>query len=77
MNELIDILRCSCETKFTIEPNGDGYVLYYGRCNHRYGYNLIDMVEPAFNFDPRHIELLINLGHAVYKQNPDGGHLAE
>jgi hypothetical protein len=35
------------------------------------------MVEPAWNFDPKHIEKLINLGDAEYKKNPDGGHLAE
>lgn len=66
-----------CEPRYTIEPHGDGYALYYGRCNHRHGYNLINMVEPAFNFDPRHIEKLINLGSKEYSKNPDGGHIAE
>jgi len=68
---------CTCEAKFTIEPHGEGYALYYGRCGHRHGYNLINMVEPAFNFDLKHIEKLINLGNAEYKKNPNGGHLAE
>jgi hypothetical protein len=77
MNELIDILRCSCEAKFTISPHGDAYALYYGLCDHRHGYNLADIVEPAWNFDPKHIEKLINLGNAVYQKNPDGGHIAE
>jgi hypothetical protein len=67
----------NCEAKYTIEPHGDGYALYYGRCACRHGYNLANMTEPAFNFDPKHIEKLINLGNTVYQKNPDGGHLAE
>ena len=68
---------CTCEAKFTIEPHGDDYALFYARCGHRHGYNLINMVEPAFNFDPKHIEKLINLGNSEYQKNPDGGHVAE
>ena len=68
---------CKCEARYTIEPHGDGYALYYGRCNHRHGDNLINMVEPAWNFEPAHIEKLINLGDAEYQKNPNGGHLAE
>ena len=69
--------KCKCENRYTIEPHGKGYALYYGRCNHRHGYNLINMVEPAWNFDPKHIEKLIELGDVEYKKNPDKGHLAE
>jgi hypothetical protein len=69
--------ECTCEARYTIEPHGDGYALYYGRCSHRHGYNLINMVEPAFNFEARHIEKLINLGDAEYQKNLDGGHIAE
>ena len=68
---------CKCEAKYTIEPHGEGYALYYGRCVHRHGYNLVNMVEPAFNFEPTHIEKLINMGAAKYAKNPDGGHIAE
>jgi len=74
---------CKCETKYTIEPHGDGYALYYDRCNHRHGYNLINMTEPAWNFEPKHIEKMINLGHEVYEHAskmygaPLGGHEAE
>jgi hypothetical protein len=53
---------CTCEAKYTIEPHGRGYALYHGRCNHRHGYNLINMIEPAWNFNPSHIEYLINRG---------------
>jgi len=35
------------------------------------------MVEPAWNFEPSHIEKLINLGDKEYAKNPDGGHWAE
>ena len=68
---------CKCEEKFTIEPHGKGYALYYGRCNHKHGYNLINMIEPAWNFEPYHIEKLINMGNKEYMKNPDGGHIAE
>jgi len=68
---------CNCKDQYTIEPHGDGYALYYARCVHRHGYNLVNMTEPAFNFDPAHIEKLINLGDAVYQQNPDGRDWAE
>jgi hypothetical protein len=71
------MFECNCDTKYTIEPHGNGWVLYYGRCNHRHGYNLTYLTEPAFNCDFSHIEKLINLGNEVYQQNPDGGHIAE
>ena len=63
--------KCKCETKYTIERHGKGYALYLGRCNHRHGWNLVNMVEPASNFDPKHIERLINLGAALYDQYPE------
>lgn len=69
--------QCKCEAKYTIELHGPGYALYYGRCGHRHGYNLVNLIEPAWNFDPKHIEKLINLGAAEYAKNPDGGHIAE
>ena len=75
---------CKCEARYTIEPHGEGYALYYGRCVHRHGYNLVNMVEPAFNFEPKHIEKMINLGQEVYEHvskmytgKPLGGHEAE
>jgi hypothetical protein len=60
---------CKCENKYTIEKHGDGYVLYYGRCNHRHGHNLVYLKEPALNCDLTHIENLINLGNAEYNKN--------
>jgi hypothetical protein len=66
-----------CDPKFTIELYDDGYVLYYGHCPHRHGYNLVQLIEPAFNFDPKHIERLINLGNAEYQKNCNRGYVAE
>jgi hypothetical protein len=60
--------KCQCDQIYTIEPHGNGYALYYGRCNHRHGYNLVYLTDPAFNFDPAHIEKLLNLGN---KENPE------
>jgi len=70
-------VECSCVSRYSIEPQDGDYALYYGRCRHRHGYNLVTMVDPAFNFELRHIEKLINLGDKEYEKNPDGGHLAE
>lgn len=69
------IKPCKCEVKYTIERHGKGYALYYGRCNHRHGYNLANIVEPAWNFNPEHIEHIINVGAALYDKNQHGGNL--
>ena len=70
---------CECEALYSIEIHGEGYALYYGRCDHRHGWNLANIVEPAWNFSAEHIEKLINLGAAEYAKNPNpnGGHWAE
>jgi hypothetical protein len=73
----MNLVDCVCDPKFTIEPHNDGYVLYYGRCPHRHGYNLVQLIEPAFNFEPKHIERLINLGNAEYQKNCNRGYVAE
>jgi hypothetical protein len=44
---LIEI--CDCESKYTIQPHGDAYALYFGRCMHRHGYNLMRISEVAHN----------------------------
>jgi hypothetical protein len=33
-------LNCKCDDRFIIESHGDGHALYFGRCNHRHGFNL-------------------------------------
>lgn len=68
---------CTCEARYSIEPHGDGHVLYYGRCGHRHGWNLVYLNEPALNCDFNHIEKLLNLGVAEYNKNLDGGYIAE
>jgi hypothetical protein len=65
------------EDKFTIEPHGDGYALYFGRSNTRHGYNLIYLNDPAFNCDLRHIEHLLNLGHTEYLKTKNREYIAE
>lgn len=64
--DVTTIYECQCEQKYSIEPHGDGYALYYGRCNHRHGLNLVYLKEPAFNCDIAYIEKLLNLGHEEY-----------
>lgn len=51
---------CQCQNKYSIEPHGNGYAIYWGRCMHRHGANLghltgcnrkdlIDYFEKALN----------------------------
>lgn len=68
---------CGCKTQYTVEPRGEGYALYYDRCPHRHGYNLVNMVDPAWNFDPKHIERLINAGDEQYQRNPTHAYEAD
>lgn len=78
VNSLEALLKpCTCEAKYTISPHGDGHVLYYGRCGHRHGWNLVELHDPALNCDFKHLEKLLNLGMKEYEKNPDGGHIAE
>jgi hypothetical protein len=77
---ILDLFKCECEGKFTIEPHGandEFHVLYYGRCGHRHGYNLVELHDPASNCDFKHLEHLLNLGNKEYQKNPDRGHVAE
>ena len=68
---------CDCKAEYSIESHGDGYALYYARCGHRHGYNLVTMIDPAYNFEPRHIERLINAGDECYQRNPTHKYEAE
>jgi len=50
---LHDFLDCKCKDEYSIEPHGNGYALYFGRCPHRHGYNLLHITEvenPKFIF---------------------------
>ena len=38
-----------CTDNFSIEPHGDGQVLYYGRCNCKHGYNLCRVDDVSYN----------------------------
>jgi hypothetical protein len=37
---------CTCKTEYCIEPHGNGYALYLGRCIHKHGYNIAYITEP-------------------------------
>jgi len=57
----IDFLSaCKCEDKYAIEPHGNGYALYFGRCPHRHGYNLMHITEVDRVDLLSHIEKLLN-----------------
>ena len=68
VTDFADLFRCKCEPQYTIEPHGDGYALYFGRCNHKHGWNLVYLKEPSANCDLKHIEALINFGAEQYKK---------
>lgn len=40
-----DLLNCQCADRYSIEAHGNGHALYFGRCNHRHGYNLLHITE--------------------------------
>lgn len=43
---------CRCEEKYSLEEIEEGktWILYFGRCPHRHGYNLVTLSDPSFNF---------------------------
>ena len=47
-------LFCDCEERYSIEPHGDGYAIYFGRCMHKHGYNLAQITE----CDPKILPLI-------------------
>lgn len=57
---LFDLLNCKCKSKFTIEKHGENYVLYFGRCGHKHGENLLTISDVAFNVNLNQIEKKLN-----------------
>ena len=51
---------CDCEQKYSIEPHGDAFALYFGRCNHMHGYNLAKISELSFNCEIEELTRLLN-----------------
>ena len=41
-----DTSLCECPDEYCIEPHGNGWALYFGRCNHRHGLNIAFITEP-------------------------------
>ena len=44
-NECNPLTECHCDSKYSIEPHGKGWALYFGRCNHNHGFNLAHITE--------------------------------
>ncbi|MFT5760522.1 MAG: hypothetical protein ACI9LM_005309 [Alteromonadaceae bacterium] len=51
---------CDCISKYSIEPHGYAHALYFGRCNHKHGYNLAKISECSDNCELEEIERLLN-----------------
>lgn len=61
-SEILAQFMCRCPDIYSIEPHGEGWALYLGRCNHRHGYNLANIQEPD----------LTRLNELVSRLNSDG-----
>ena len=48
-NKLIEslniLMECQCKQKYSIEPHGKGHALYFGRCTHKHGSNILSITE--------------------------------
>lgn len=51
---------CDCNYEYSIEPHGDSYALYFGRCSHQHGYNLARISDCSHNCELEEIERLLN-----------------
>ena len=51
---------CECDSEYSIEPHGDAYALYFGRCDHQHGYNLAKISELSHNCELDKLEQLLN-----------------
>lgn len=40
-----ELSMCKCKDRYSIEPHGNGYAIYWGRCMHRHGANLGHLTE--------------------------------
>lgn len=50
--------KCACRDEYSFEPHGNGYALYFARCEHRHGYNLANITEPDLERLKAMVELL-------------------
>lgn len=44
-SDLTELLECRCADIYSIEPCGPGHALYFGRCQHRHGYRVLQITE--------------------------------
>jgi hypothetical protein len=54
---------CDCQQTYSIEPHGPAHVIYFGRCQHRHGYNLATLTELSANCELKRIEKCLITGH--------------
>ena len=59
-SELNSLLDCRCDDKYSIEPHGPGYAIYWGRCPHRHGANLAMITECGRKDLIEHFEKCLN-----------------
>ena len=58
--ELEDLMTCRCKEEYNIEKHGDGFALYWGRCDHRHGHNVLHITECTSMDILKHIERKLN-----------------
>lgn len=66
-------MTCQCPDEYSFEPHGEGWALYYGRCDHRHGYNIAFIKEPDIKQITEMLEKLKEIDQLkkVLKITPD------
>ena len=69
---ITDMLQCQCNLGYSIEPHGDGWAIYYGRCDHFHGANL-GLINECYRKDLiEHFETQLNNPPVIYKSAASG-----
>ena len=43
--DVFNFAKCECKEKYSIEEYGDGYALFQGKCSHKSGYHLANLID--------------------------------
>lgn len=52
------IEECTCPDRYSFESRTGGYVIYFGRCLHRHGYNIATLTRCRRDFPRAIVEVL-------------------
>lgn len=57
---MTELKPCKCVRKYTIEPHGTDFAIYYARCIHRHGLHIALLNEVDKHFDVDDLEKALN-----------------